>query len=81
MTTWRADRPTYLPTVGDDRKEEAMRRGGTIDFVGDPDQPTPFIVDRMAEAIRNRPITVIPSNGSPQRKDDRGFFGSGWRRA
>lgn len=56
----RADRLSHLPPylfVEIDRKKKEARDAGrdVIDFgVGDPDQPTPtFIVDRMAEAIRD----------------------------
>ncbi|UCE60222.1 MAG: LL-diaminopimelate aminotransferase [Phycisphaerales bacterium] len=56
----RADRlsklPAYLFAEIDRKKKEAIAAGrDVIDFgVGDPDQPTPgFIVDRMAEAIRD----------------------------
>ena len=59
-TTWHADRlsklPPYLFVETDRRKREALAAGrDIIDFgVGDPDLPTPaFIVDRMAEAIRD----------------------------
>ena len=58
--SFRADRlgqlPPYLFVEIDRRKREAIEAGrDVIDFgVGDPDQPTPaFIVDRMAEAIRD----------------------------
>jgi len=47
--------PPYLFVDIDRKKHEAIEAGrDIIDFgVGDPDQPTPaFIVDRMAEAIR-----------------------------
>ncbi len=60
MTTWRADRlnelPPYLFVEIDRKKREAIEAGrDVIDFgVGDPDQPTPpFIVERMAKAIRS----------------------------
>ena len=60
MTDCRADRlsklPPYLFVETDRKKREAMDAGrDVIDFgVGDPDTPTPgFIVDRMAEAIRD----------------------------
>ena len=56
----RADRLAQLPPylfVEIDHKKKAARDAGrdVIDFgVGDPDRPTPaFIVDRMAEAIRD----------------------------
>jgi len=56
----RADRlsmlPAYLFAEVDRKKREAVAAGrDVIDFgVGDPDTPTPaFIVDRMAEAIRD----------------------------
>ncbi|MGD2108392.1 MAG: LL-diaminopimelate aminotransferase, partial [Phycisphaerae bacterium] len=48
--------PPYLFVEIDERKRNAIRAGrDIIDFgVGDPDHPTPgFIVDRMAEAIRD----------------------------
>jgi LL-diaminopimelate aminotransferase len=57
---WTAQRldelPAYLFVEIDRRKREAIAAGrDVIDFgVGDPDQPThAFIVDRMAEAIRD----------------------------
>jgi len=60
MNSVRADRLSLLPPylfVEIDRKKKEARAAGrdVIDFgVGDPDQPTPrFIVDRMAEAIRD----------------------------
>lgn len=60
MTSWRASRldqlPPYLFIEIDRAKDAAIQAGrDVIDFgVGDPDRPTPrFIVDRMAEAIRN----------------------------
>jgi len=60
MRQVRADRLSHLPPylfVEIDRKKKEARDAGrdVIDFgVGDPDQPTPtFIVDRMAEAIRD----------------------------
>ncbi|MBI4719514.1 MAG: LL-diaminopimelate aminotransferase [Planctomycetes bacterium] len=60
MATWWADRLSNLPPylfAEIDRKKRAARAAGRdiIDFgVGDPDQPTlTFIVDRMAEAIRD----------------------------
>jgi len=60
MTDWRANRlgelPPYLFLEIDRRKREAIAAGrDVIDFgVGDPDKPTPrFVVDRMAEAIRD----------------------------
>lgn len=60
MTTWHAERlsqlPPYLFVEIDRRKREALAaKRDVIDFgVGDPDLPTPaFIVDRMAEAIRD----------------------------
>lgn len=60
MNTWRAERlsqlPAYLFVEIDRKKQEALAAGrDVIDFgVGDPSHPTPaFIVDRMAEAIRD----------------------------
>jgi len=60
MSFTRAERLERLPPylfIEIDRKKKAALDAGkdVIDFgVGDPDQPTPgFIVDRMAEAIRD----------------------------
>ena len=60
MNQWRAHRldelPPYLFVEIDRQKREAVAAGkDVIDLgVGDPDKPTPaFIIDRMAEAIRD----------------------------
>lgn len=68
--SFRSDRlsqlPAYLFAEIDRRKRDAIAAGrDIIDFgVGDPDQPTPaFIVDRMAEAIRD-PANHVYSFGT-----------------
>jgi len=74
MTIWSAERlnqlPPYLFVEIDRKKREAIAAGrDVIDFgVGDPDLPTPtFIVDRMAEAIRDPKNHRYPQGaGSPR---------------
>ncbi len=83
MKTWHADRlgqlPPYLFVKIDQMKREAIAAGrDVIDFgVGDPDLPThPFIVDRMAEAIRRPPNHryALGMGGMPFRRAAATFF-------
>ncbi len=83
MSDFRADRvlrlPPYLFIEIDRKKEEAVSAGrDIIDFgVGDPDCPThAFIVDRMAEAVRDPANHRYPLGiGMPEfRRAAAGFF-------
>ncbi|MBI5210741.1 MAG: aminotransferase class I/II-fold pyridoxal phosphate-dependent enzyme [Elusimicrobia bacterium] len=60
-----ADLPPYLFVALDRKREAAVRRGRDIINlgIGDPDLPTPgFIVDAMAEAVRDPSLHRYPDN-------------------
>lgn len=82
MSARRADRLVHLPAylfVEIDRKRKQAEVSGRdlIDLgVGDPDRPTPqFIVDRMAEAVRERLNHGYPVGvGMPEFREAAGDF-------